>query len=231
MLASFSFKTLQTCVRASKDYLLEQHLNEISKWEKNIANLSNEIVYLKEQIEWFKRQIFGQKTEKFVEPNQNAHQLLFEGFDKLVPVEDEKKHTVATHERTKRKPNGKDTITLPDDLPVERRVIDIPEAAKVCPETGKQLVKIGEEITSKLAHRPGSYFIKQIVRPKYALPQKSGEGILTADLPESLLNRCQADESLLADCHSIANLKLCLAKGSTSAAKFFLNGYCALDLL
>ena len=58
---------------------LEQHLNEISKWEKNIANLSNEIVYLKEQIEWFKRQIFGQKTEKFVEPNQNAHQLLFEG--------------------------------------------------------------------------------------------------------------------------------------------------------
>ena len=66
---------------------LEQHLNEISKWEKNIANLSNEIVYLKEQIEWFKRQIFGQKTEKFVEPNQNADQLLFEGFDKLVPVE------------------------------------------------------------------------------------------------------------------------------------------------
>ena len=71
---------------------------------KNIANLSNEIVYLKEQIEWFKRQIFGQKTEKFVEPNQNAHQLLFEGFDKLVPVEDEKKHTVATHERTKHRP-------------------------------------------------------------------------------------------------------------------------------
>lgn len=178
---------------------LEQHLKEISEWEKNVANLNNEVVYLKEQIEWFKRQIFGQKTEKFVEPRQNAHQLVFEGFDKVVPVEDEKKQTVATHERAKRKPNGKDAITFPADLPVERQVIDISEESKVCPETGKQLVKIGEEITSKLAHKPGSYFIKQIVRPKYALPQESGEGILTADLPEALLNRCQADESLLAD--------------------------------
>jgi transposase len=69
----------------------------------------------------------------------------------------------------------------------------------VCPETGEPLVKIGEEVTSKLAHKPASFFIKQIVRPKYALPQKSEGGVLTADLPESLLTRCQADESLLAD--------------------------------
>ena len=43
------------------------------------------------------------------------------------------------------------------------------------------------------------YYIKQIVRPKYALKEKSEEGIFIAELPESLLNRCQADESLLAD--------------------------------
>lgn len=99
----------------------------------------------------------------------------------------------------KRKPTGKDTIVLPADLPTERKVIDLPESAKVCPETGIPLVKIGEEITSKLAHKPGSYYIKQIVRPKYANPQKSEDGVFTADLPESLLTRCQADESLLAD--------------------------------
>ncbi|HEY4832540.1 MAG TPA: transposase [Waddliaceae bacterium] len=175
---------------------LEQHLNEVSKWKETIANLNNEAAHLKEQIEWFKRQIFGKRTEKFVEPC--AHQLYFEGFDKLVPVQEEKKDPVAAHDRKKRKPTGKDKITLPADLPVERLVLDIPEESKVCQETGKPLVKIGEDITSKLAYKPGSYFIKQIVRPKYALPQ-NGEGILTASLPETLLNRCQADESLLAD--------------------------------
>ncbi len=44
-----------------------------------------------------------------------------------------------------------------------------------------------------------SYFIKQIFRPKYAFPQQSENGVITADLPEALLDRCQADESLLSD--------------------------------
>ena len=35
------------------------------------------------------------------------------------------------------------------------------------------------------------------MRPKYGLPE--GEGVIAAALPESLLSRCQADESLLAD--------------------------------
>ncbi len=176
---------------------LEQHQAETSSLKGSIESLNKEVGYLKEQLEWFKKQLFGQKAEKFVD-TKNEEQLYFEGFDKLAQVSPEKK-IVPAHERTKRKPTGKDKIVLPADLPIVCQVIDLPEEAKVCPETGVPLVKIGEEITSKLAHKPGSYFIKQIIRPKYANPQKSEDGIQTADLPESLLNRCQADESLLAD--------------------------------
>lgn len=167
---------------------LKQHVREVS-------SLKEEIVFLKEQIEWFKKQIFGQKADKFVDL-KNEQQLQFDGFDKLTLTPAEKKQSIGSHERKKRKPNGQDKITLPADLPVERQFIDIPEAEKICPETGKTLVKIGEEITSKLAHKPGSYFIKQIVRPKYAHIE---EGVAIAELPESLLKRCSADESLLAD--------------------------------
>jgi transposase len=176
---------------------LEQHLNETAQWKKTAESLNEKVAYLEEQIEWFKRQLFGQKAEKFVE-KKHENQLCFEGFDKLAPVSPEKK-IIPAHERTKRKPTGKDKIVLPADLPIESLFIDLPEEAKVCPETGIPLVKIGEEITSKLAHKPGSYFIKQTIRPKYANPQVGEEGIFIADLPESLLNRCQADESLLAD--------------------------------
>ena len=67
------------------------------------------------------------------------------------------------------------------------------------PKTGIPLVKIGEETTQKLAHKSGSYYIKQIVRFKYAAPKNPDAGVMTAPLPETLLPRCQADESLLAD--------------------------------
>ena len=63
----------------------------------------------------------------------------------------------------------------------------------------ESLVQIGVEISHKLAHKPGSYYIKEIIRPKYAHPKKEENGILTADLPDSLLPKCRADESLLAE--------------------------------
>jgi transposase len=99
------------------------------------------------------------------------------------------------------KPNrdGKDKISLPEDLPVKTTILDIPEAQKVCPETGEPLVQIGVEVSHKLAHEPGSYYIKEIIRPKYAQPQKEENGILTAPLPDSLLPKCRADESFLAE--------------------------------
>src|SRR5690242_7494715 len=107
----------------------------LEQYHKEISGLKNEIKFLTEQIEWFKKQLFGQKADKFVDP-QKSQQLVFEGFDQLAPVLLEAKQTVPAHERKKRKPNGQDKITLPADLPVERQVIDIPEEAKICAETG-----------------------------------------------------------------------------------------------
>ena len=85
---------------------LEQHLNEVAQWQKTAESLKGEVAYLKEQVEWFKRQIFGQKAEKFVD-KKNGEQLCFEGFDKLAPISPEK-NIIAAHERSKRKPTGKE---------------------------------------------------------------------------------------------------------------------------
>jgi transposase len=172
--------------------------SENSLLKEQVRLLNQQVKVLTEQLEWFQRQLFGKKSEKFVE-TKNEKQLYFEGFDKSAKVKSEEKLIIPAHERVKSKKNGQDKITFSDDLPLERQVLDIPEDQKICPETSKPLVKIGEEITSKLAFKPGSYYIKQIVRPKYALPQNGQGGIRTASLPDTLLNRCQADESFLAD--------------------------------
>ena len=87
---------------------------------------------------------------------------------------DTQTQSVPAHERRKPKRLGQDAIQLPEDLPVETIVLDIPEEEKICKETGIALVKIGETTTYKLAHRPGSYYLKAFVRPKYAHPQVQG---------------------------------------------------------
>ena len=174
---------------------IESFQIENENLHKKIIELQSENISLKEQLEWFQRQIFGKRSERIVK-DLDDRQLYFEGFEKT-PTPPQEKQLIQTHFRKKPNRDGGDQITLPDNLPVERVIFDIPKEKKVCPDTGKPLVKIGEEVTRKIARKPESYYIKEFVRPKYALPK--GEGIEIADLPESFIPKCQADESLLAD--------------------------------
>ncbi len=168
----------------------------IEDLQSQLIERDQTIIYLKEQLEWFKRQIFGKKSERVV--SANPDQLQFEGFESLSEQEPPAQ-TIPAHERKRRTSTGKETIKLPEDLPMETTIIDIPEEDKICKETKIPLQKIGEEVSHKLAHRPGSYFLKRIIRPKYAHPLQEEKGITIAPMPESLFPKCRADESLLAD--------------------------------
>lgn len=168
----------------------------IETLEKENAEQRAEILYLKEQNAWLLRQIFGRKSERVVDAN--PEQLKLDGFENI-GSEKGKTHTIPTHERRIKTQTGEDTIRLPDDLPVETIVIDLPEEEKVCKETGLPLQKIGEEVSHKLAHRPGSFFLKRIVRPKYAHPTREEKGVVVASMPDTLLPKCRADDSLIAE--------------------------------
>ncbi len=172
--------------------------NQIEILRVENLDLCNTVAYLTQQLDWFKRQIFGKKSERIIS-DLNGEQLLLEGLDAKDLQSKEETQTVPAHQRRKPKRNGQDAITLDPNLPVKTIVLDVPEEQKVCQETGTPLVKIGEEVTHKLAHEPGSYYIKETIRPKYAHPQKPEDGVLTALLPDSILSKCQADDSLLAE--------------------------------
>ena len=163
----------------------------IESLQVQLIERDQKITLLEEQLDWFKRQIFGKKSERVV--GANPDQLQFEGFESLSQQEAQTQ-TIPAHERKTRASTGKDTIKLPEDLPMETTMIDISEEEKICQETGIPLQKIGEEVSHKLAHRPGSYFLKRIIRPKYAHPSQEEKGIIIAPMPESLLPKCRADE-------------------------------------
>ena len=156
--------------------------------------LKQQLAYLEEQLAWLKRQIFGKKSEKII-GNPNELQFEFAGTVDLP----KKEPTIIVVERKLPQRNNQDAIKLPDDLPVETTVLDLPEEEKVCKTTGQPLVKIGEEISQKLAHKPGAYYIKEIIRPKYAVPANPDAGIQTALLPDAMIPKCRADESFLAE--------------------------------
>jgi transposase len=170
---------------------------ELEKRDQIIDRQEQKILHLEEQLNWLKRQIFGKRSERNVGA-VDQQQLEIEGFsdqEKALP----EKETIQQHERQKPKRNGQDKIQLPSDLPVETTTLDLPAEEKVCKETGEPLVRIGEEVSYRLAHRPGSYYLKEIIRPKYAHPKKEELGVLTALLPDSIIPKCRADESLLAE--------------------------------
>lgn len=166
--------------------------------QDEIAKRDQTIIYLEEQLAWFKRQIFGRKSERTVS-DLNHEQLELADLETTQTTAEEQTQTVPAHTRRKPNRNGQDAIKLDPDLPVRTTILDIPEEEKVCKETGLPLVKIGEEVSHKLAHEPGSYYVKEIIRPKYASSQRPEAGITTAFLPDSILPKCQADDSLLAE--------------------------------
>jgi transposase len=162
-----------------------------------LAQKEETILSLEEQLAWLKRHIFGKRSERCLS-ELNSEQLTFAGFE-TIDLKKKEPQSIASHQRQKPQRNGEDSIKLSPDLPVKTVILDIPEEEKTCKETGIPLVQIGTEVTHKLAHEPGSYYIKEIIRPKYAHPQKPENGIVNAFLPDSILSKCRADDSLLAE--------------------------------
>ncbi len=152
---------------------------------------------LTEQLGWLKRQLFGAKSERMV-ADLGQQGLPFAEAEVAAAPTPEATEEIRYHRRKAVKNRGADTISYPDDLPVERRILDVPEGQKVCSQTGEPLVRIGEEVTRKLARKAEQFFIIEYVRPKYASRKNPDQGVLTAPLPDSIIDRCPADESLLA---------------------------------
>ena len=178
----------------SNEILLLEALNQK---DQCITTLERENRVLREQLAWLKKQIFGAKSERIVDLAEQPLLTNLELGDQGPPSEPEQEEV--SYKRRKAKRNqGVDTISFPDDLPVKRIEIDLPEEEKVCPETGEPLVCIGSEISRKLARKAEQFYIIEYVRPKYASKAAPELGVKTRLLPDAVIPRCPADESLLA---------------------------------
>lgn len=68
----------------------KQAFELVESLKKENENLQQQVKQLNEQLAWFKKQIFGKRSEKIISPN--SQELLFPGFE-IPPAEEKKKKT------------------------------------------------------------------------------------------------------------------------------------------
>lgn len=168
-----------------------------SEKEEVARLLAEQIEKLRAQVEWLTRQLFGRKSEK-IDPNQLWFDALtiqaVEGNAPAAPAPAAVTE-VAAHAR-KAAPHGRGE--LPETLERVVEVVDVPEAQKVLPD-GAPRPLIGHEDTERVAYEPSKIYVKVTRRLKYGSPAGAEEnGVVAAPVPDALVPRCLADESLLA---------------------------------
>ena len=172
-------------------------MNNINTFEEAlscIAELKNRIAELTRQLDWFRRQLFGQKSEKLADLSSDTPYLpgleLENSSGKPVPAAE----TVREHERKKRETNGWNEI--PADLPREEVIITDPKAEAA------GLKQIGFEVSERLAWHEKRFFVKVIKRAKYVNPDNALDGVVTAPAPADAFglecSRTKFDSSFVA---------------------------------
>ena len=149
------------------------------------AVLREECDHLREQVEWFRRQFFGHKTEKLVAPLATSDDLFGKPPEATSPTSIE----VAAHQRQALPKVGHGRAPLPEDLLREEIVLDVPESEKTCSCCGKERVRIGEDVREELHLVAPHFVVRRYVRPKYACRQCTEEGVTQAPPVVSVIDK------------------------------------------
>ena len=169
----------------------------IQSLQSALETAQAEIAALKQQLEWFKRQLFGRKSEKRLvdDPDQlDLGALLGETSPPAEPAPTEE----ITYRRRRPKQRSEDDVTesglrFGPDVPIE--VIELSAPQLEGPEADQYEV-IDYKISRRLAQRPGSYVVLEYRRP--VLKHKPSSQLMEVPAPSAVFEGGVADVSLLA---------------------------------
>jgi transposase len=170
-------------------------------YESRAASMSQEEIVallkahdeLTRQVEWFRRQLFGPKSERRLCGAENQQLTLGELYRS--EVVERPQIEVPAHRRRRRDPIDEEedqTLRFDPSVPVKEIQVANPELE------GKDLAAyevIGEKVTCRLAQRPASYVVLRYVRKVYK--RKEGDGFSCPPAPRAVLEKSCADVSFL----------------------------------
>jgi transposase len=172
--------------------LPEQLPSDVETCHALIRLLVSDLAQYKHRVDYLLRRLFGSTSEK-IDPNQLVlfKELLEQAVEAAAPPE-----AIEPPARPRR--NGHGRQRLPEDLPRQRVMHDVPDEQKICPN-GHERVQIGEDVSEQLDFTPASYYVVEHIRPVYACNAPSCEGgVAQAAKPAQPIEKGLAGPGLLA---------------------------------
>ena len=140
--------------------------NDVEELRRTVVSLQKNVTILEEEIRFLKDRLFGRKADRWSAEDVRQERLFNEAEAGAEQCEEPEQQApaiaVAAHTR---RPRGR--RPLPENLPREEVVHDIPEEQKLC-ACGAPLSRIGEETSEKLKIIPPKLIVVRHIRPKYA---------------------------------------------------------------
>lgn len=156
---------------------------------------------LRRQVEWFKRQLFGQKSERRVLDPDAVQGSLGQPFEEIPaqrPATPKIRIDAHERERTLKRPavdGGEEAQPFFDEAKVPVEVIEVPnpELAALAPQDYEI---VGEKVTHRLAQRPGAYVVLKYVRT--VIKRRDTGKLVCAPAPAGVIDGSRADVSFIA---------------------------------
>jgi transposase len=165
-----------------------------------VVELSRELAAAKHQIDWFKRQVFGQKSERRLIDSASGQmslgEILTQEQSASPPAPTERQVTAHTRRPSTRKPDtDDDSLPFFDDsrVPVEVIELSAPETDGLAPD---DFEIIAYKNSYRLAQRPGSTVVLHYRRPVIKL--KTDPTIVCPAAPVGVIEGSRADVSFIA---------------------------------
>ena len=167
--------------------------------EREVGQLQQKIVGFQHQLDWFRRQIFGQKSEKrgHAAPGQQMSlgELLTLPQTGTPPESPTSPVTAHTRRTLPKAPDaGAESLRFFDESRVPVEVIELPNP-EIEGLAADQFEVIGSKETFRLAQRPGSYVVIKYVRPVVKL--LATQVISCPRAPVGVIDGSRADVSFL----------------------------------
>jgi len=181
----------------------ENFEKERVSYQQLIAQKDTTITNLKQQVEMLQRKVWGKSSERYINEDPLQRKLDFDGLD-LLPEEKElatsAKQEIEQYKKVrvievkdKKHPVRK---PLPESLPREETHI-YPENINL-----ENWTELAPEITEVLERESAKWYVRRIIRHKYALKDKSQDEqtqVVTAPMPVLPIAKSYAGATVLAD--------------------------------
>jgi len=192
-------KTALLFIIEEQKKLIANLTKTVARQAEIIAEQSETIARQERTIKLLQKAVFGQKSEKIIDTDerQGVFEDILNEVDRLNPpatVQTAVLETAPALPPKQRKKRRSLRDLIRGNLPSEEVIVDLPEEEKII-GGNVSLKRIGEDKVEKLAYRPGHWFIKIFIYPKYADPANALAGVKRAPSPDFAVPGGIFDES------------------------------------